>query len=157
MEEMRPFSVLAICCGLFAVQAFACQETILEYPLAKRIVLLDADGKPLKGVSIVVREAFGETELGTVWGAPIGKIVRRGITDQHGNFGLRGLDGKQFWLTYDDSKDGETFFFVRQDKVNKRVRLNINRLNGRCYLFDIEHNRTKPPGWHQPIQPKNSN
>jgi hypothetical protein len=157
MEEVKRFSLLAICCGLLTVQAFACQETTLEYPLAKRIVLLDGDGKPLKGVSIVVREAFGETDLGTVWGAPIGKIVRRGITDQHGDLSLKGLQGEKFWVTYDDPKDGETFFLVRQQKLSNSVQLNVNQLSGRCYLFDIEHNRTKPPGWHQPIEPKNSN
>ena len=153
---MKRLFLLAIC-ALLTSHAFACQVTVFEYPLAKKIVLLDAYGAPLKGASIVVREAFGQIELGTYWGFPIGKIVRRGMTDQSGNLSLRGLQGEKFWVTYDDPKDGETFFLVRHQKLSNSVQLNINRWGGLCYLFDIEHNRTKPPSSYQPIESKNSN
>jgi hypothetical protein len=90
----------------------------------------------------------------------VGDVVRRGRTDRAGYFSLAGLGGQRYWLTYDDLTNGESFFLAREQKAEKRdkspLELKLNNFNGVCYLFDLEHNMTKPAGWHTPMESVNS-
>jgi hypothetical protein len=145
--------VLAVLCAMVE-PAHACQETLLEFQLSgDRVRLLNDEGQPMKHARVVVREAFGSARERTGWGTPVGKVVRRGKTDGDGYFSLKGLHGEHYWLTYDDSKNGESFFLSPVHKANNQpLELKPNDFQGVCHLFDIEHNTTKPPSGHGPIE-----
>jgi hypothetical protein len=144
----------------FSQVGLACPETFREFRLSDRIRLVTFEGLPVRHANIVVREAFGQTARRTRWGSPVGDIVRRGRTDRNGYFNLVGLRGQHYWLTYDDSKNGESFFLSREEEGEAMDRepleLKLNSFGGVCYLFDLEHNTTKPPGWHTPIESRSS-
>ena len=153
---MRRLRILAIYGVLLSAQAFACQETMIEYRLSDRVIFADGQGKPLSGASVVVRKAFGPSTQHTGWGRPIGEVILRGRTDRNGKFSLKGLQGTSYWVTYNDQEKGESFLLVRGETQRfVELRLDSYVAHNVCYVVDIEHNTTKPPGWSRPIITEN--
>jgi hypothetical protein len=66
---------------------------------------------------------------------------------------LKGLKGKSYWVTYNSSQDGESFFLIRDGETSGLLQLKVDGYvyANACYTFDIENNTTKPPGWPQPM------
>src|SRR5262249_16238195 len=130
-----------------------CQVECVEIVTsAKRAVLSDFDGKPIGKANVVIRDASRG-----VHGAcgNFGDVVTTVTTNSNGRFQLSSLNTGIYWITYIDSKDGESFL-VRIDPAAKSkhpLELSVDQLNGLCYLIDVERNKAKTAnGLPKPIE-----
>jgi len=113
-------------------------------------ILEDSESKPLSKAQWIVGDAANGSK--SICGK-FGKVVMRLRTDVQGNFKLNRLPPGEYWVTYVDPQDGESFL-IRLDKGRRsggRLELQIDQRKGLCYLVDIERNATKPPTtWPKP-------
>ena len=106
-------------------------------------ILEDSESKPLSNAQWIVGDAANGSK--SICGK-FGKVVMRLRTDVQGNFKLNRLPPGEYWVTYVDPQDGESFL-IRLDKGRRssgRLELQIDQLKGLRYLVDIERYATKP-------------
>jgi len=145
--------ILVILPFLLLSSAVACQESCVEIVTsAKRAVLLDFDGNPIKNAIVIIRDA-----LKGVHGScgNFGDVAKTTSTDSKGRFDLSLLKRGSYWITYMDEKNGESFLVTIDPKVGSKhaLDLSIDHLNGLCYLVDVERNRAKTKdGLPKPIE-----
>ncbi len=80
-------------------------------------------------------------------------------TDGRGRLDLSGLQPGQYWITYMNPQDGESFYvsIEKGKKPQSPLELQIDHFGGRCYLIDVERNETKPnTGWPKPLSQPNA-
>ena len=129
--------------------ARACGERCLLYELSStRGVLLNADEKPIPNAKLIVRDASSSANGPAMYCARRGPILLKTATDRQGNFQLKGLHDGTYFITYMDSKDGESFLVeLKGSNSPKRFHLNLFNDSGVCYVVDVEREVVKPPGW----------
>jgi hypothetical protein len=141
----------ALACAVLLMPAvgYGCQVSCVEYGFrTATAVLLSEEGQPLIRAHVLVRAASKDgTGPSAICGTKKGHVVAELTTDNLGQFELKGLREGQYWVTYLDDKDGESFLISIEGQEHvKRLKLGLNSLSGRCYLVDIERNVSKPPG-----------
>ena len=80
-------------------------------------------------------------------------------TDGRGRLNLEDLHAGQYWITYMSQQDGESFYvsIEKRRRTPGPLELQIDHLGGRCYLFDVERNETKPnTAWPKPLLQSNA-
>jgi hypothetical protein len=112
------------------------------------------DNLPIKNANLVVREA-GLKAHGPVafCNTRFGHVVLKTKTNRKGYFDLQGLEVGQYWVTYMDPKDGESFLVrITSLEGGKRFELGVNHWIGSlCGVPDVERNESKPPGAFKPV------
>jgi len=158
VEKARKFVgafVIACLATLFSLEAPACQVTCVELATsAKRAVLTDFEGHPLANAKVVIRDASAKAEGPKAYCGRLGPIVMKLQADSKGVVDISKLKPGEYWLTYMDDKDGESFYLSIDPSVksNKSLELSLNHLNGSCYVVDVERNVTKPSSGSNPVE-----
>ena len=133
---------------------FGCQEScVIISTASKEATLMDAEGKILDNADLVIRDASKDAKGPDRYCSRFGPVIKRQRTNANGRVSLSDLSAGEYWLTYMDPKDGESFrISIRSGKRSRiPLELQLDRLGGRCYLVDVERNATKPPtGWPKP-------
>jgi len=139
---------------------FACQETcVILATSARKALIEDSDGKPLAHVEVIIRDASKEADGPECTCGRFGPIVSHVWTDGRGRLNLEELHPGQYWITFMNQQDGESFYVSIEKGERSRVplELQIDHLGGRCYLFDVERNETKPnTRWPKPLSQSNA-
>ena len=108
----------------------------------------DDQGKqrPIPNAKLIVRDASPSAKGPQAFCGRKGPIVLTTSTDKHGNFNLKGIHPGTYYITYMDTKDGQSFLVQigRSDAANKRLELSLFIPGGLCYAEDIERNVTIP-------------
>jgi hypothetical protein len=145
---------LALLIALSAASANACQESCHWLALKPgQIKLMDSEGEPVRHARLIVRTAAAEARKGRrmFCGREIGEIILRRKTDANGHFNLKNLPEGFYWVSYDDAEAGESFLIELNKNSDSTPELELRNLDGLCYLVDIEHDTTRPPGRKSPI------
>jgi hypothetical protein len=139
---------------------FACQKMcVILTTSARRALLEDADGKPLVNVEVIIRDASKNAAGPECFCGRFGPMIAHEGTDGRGRLDLAELRPGQYWITYMSQQDGESFYVSIEKGKRSRspLELQIDHLGGRCYLFDVERNETKPnTGWPKPLSQTNA-
>lgn len=139
----------------FALPAKACQESCVTIEVSGiRGTLVDREGRPIAGAKLIVRDAALTARGPEAWCLTRrGPIVKKTKTDKRGNFDLKGLRPGEYWVTYMDRENGESFLLdVKEVSSRNRFELMVDSYGGFCYLVDVERIATKPPGWPLPVK-----
>jgi hypothetical protein len=141
----------------FSTPLFACQESCLIIETSNRsAVLEDFEGKALSHAEVIVRDAANGPSCRC---GRFGPVVKRLRTDGGGHFKLNGLHPRDYWVTYMNRENGESFYIRLQEGRSSRgpLELQVDHFGGLCYLVDVERNATKPPtGWPKPRPTSNA-
>jgi len=152
-DVLRMIIGFAILLPAISVAAWGCQNECVIIATTKRsAVLEDADGNPLSKASITIRDASSGQDCRC---GKFGPIVKRLRTDKRGHFELNELRAGDYWVTYRDSENGESFYIrIENGKASRDfLELELDHFGGSCFLVDVERNATKPPsGWPKPRQ-----
>jgi hypothetical protein len=149
----RRFFGLAIVVVLTAASATACQVSCRVFEVeAGQVTLLNFEGEAMRHAKVIIRRATPNPQHGErgYCEMTIGTVVRRLSTNKNGSFSLANLPEGSYWVSYDDAEAGESFQIELKSTGVRELKLNT--LGGLCYLVDIEHNTTRPPGRWKPIR-----
>jgi hypothetical protein len=165
VEEVRSvFHLGALACAFVIVASpslmFACQATcVMLATSAKHALLEDRDGNPLSNAEVIVRDASKNADGSECFCGRFGPMISHLWTDVRGRLDLRELRPGEYWITYMNQQDGESFYvsIEKGKKPRSPLELRIDQLDGRCYLIDVERNETKPnTGWPKPLSKLNA-
>jgi len=139
---------------------FACQQTcVILATRAQKALLEDGDRKPLANAEVVIRDASQDTDGPECMCGRFGPMILHVWTDGSGRLSLGELQPGQYWITYMNRQDGESFYvsIEKGKRSHALLELQIDQLGGRCYLFDVERNETKPnTAWPKPLSQTNA-
>ena len=124
--------------------SFACQNECVIIETSKKIAMFrDLDGKAIRKAEVVIRDATTGTDCRC---GKFGRVVKQLRTDEAGHFNLKGLRPGDYWVTYMDQQDGESFYIRFEHGKNSSgpLELEIDHFGEQCYLVDVERNTTKP-------------
>jgi hypothetical protein len=139
---------------------FACQQTcVILATSARKALLEDGDRKPLANAEVVIRNAANKADGPECFCGRFGPMISHIWTDGSGHLSLGELQPGQYWITYMNREDGESFYvsIEKGKRSNAPLQLQIDQLGGRCHLFDVERNETKPnTAWPKPLSQNNA-
>jgi len=140
----------------FPVPSFACQNSCAIIETNRTVAVFEGlDGKALTNADVIIRDATAGTECRC---GKFGKVVKRLRSDKKGRFKLRGLRPGDYWVTYMDQGNGESFYvrFEHGKSSPDPLELAIDRFGSQCYLVDVERNIAKPASAPKPRQGVNN-
>jgi hypothetical protein len=144
----------------FSSPVFSCQVTCVSLATtAKQALFEDRDGRPLSNAEVIIRDASKTAEGPECFCGRFGPMISHVWTDGRGRLDLSGLQPGQYWITYMNPQDGESFYvsIEKGKKPQSPLELQIDHFGGRCYLIDVERNETKPnTGWPKPLSQPNA-
>jgi hypothetical protein len=151
-----PFGFIGVLFLGFPEPATPCVVACVEYQVSStRGSLVDSEDHPMLNAEIIIRDA---SQKASGPEAPCnsrrGPVVKRIRTNEKGYFNLSGLQIGEYWVTYMDPKEGESFLInLTTRKGGKRFKLGVDHWEGSlCYVVDVERNESKPPGAVKPVQ-----